>query len=88
MQDGLAQTVARIDERTEHIQEDVKELKTTVAKVSETVNKHCEDLATIKSDITNFSRSGFNKRQVVGIGSAGGLIVGVIIAIIDFFVKH
>jgi peptidoglycan hydrolase CwlO-like protein len=84
MQDGLAEAVARIDERTGHIQGDVKELKATVGKVSETVNKHCADLAAIKTDIENLNHTGLNRKQMVGIGSAGGLIVGAIIAVIDF----
>jgi hypothetical protein len=88
MQDGLQAIVARIDERTEHMGEDIRDLKVSVGKVSELVTKHCEDLAVIKSDIENLNHAGWNKKQVAGIGGVGGLITGAIIAIIDFFVKH
>jgi pantothenate kinase len=82
MQDGLQAMVARIDERTEHIQEDVKDLKVGLAKVVDTVNGHSTQLAAIDEKVKS-SNNGLSKRQTVGIGGAAGLIASVIVALIE-----
>ena len=84
MQDGLQAMVARIDERTEHIQEDVKDLKVGLAKVVETVNVHSTQLAAIDEKVKS-SNNGLSKRQTVGIGGAAGVIASILVAIIEYF---
>jgi len=82
MQDGLQAIVARIDERTEHIQEDVKDLKVGLAKVVETVNGHSTQLAAIDEKVKS-SNNGLSKRQTAGIGGVAGLIASVIVALVE-----
>ena len=79
--------VGRIDERTEHIQTDITDLKGEVAKLSDTVNEHGEQLASMKTKIEN-SNHGLSKRQTVGIGGAAGFVAAVLAVIIDFFMRR
>ena len=84
MQDGLQAMVARIDERTEHIQEDVKDLKNTCEGLTQTINCHSQELACIETEIGK--NHGLSRRQTAGIGAgAGALIGGAIAFLIDFF---
>ena len=86
MQDGLEAMVARIDERTEHIQTDITDLKGDFAKLSDTVNEHSTELATIKAGIEN--NHSLSKRQTAGIGGAAGFFIAAIVAVADYFMKH
>ena len=87
MQDGLQAIVARIDERTEHIQEDVGELKTTCKALEQTINRHSTQLATITEQIkgANGSNHGLTRKQTAGIGGAAGVIASILVAIIEYF---
>jgi uncharacterized coiled-coil protein SlyX len=90
-QEKLPAIVARIDERTAHIQEDVKELKGTVGELKTTVGKHSEDLATIKEKISSTncqSSSGLSKKQKAGIGGAVAGIITAIIAFLTDYFRH
>lgn len=78
-QERLPAIVARIDERTAHIQEDVKELKGTIIELKTTVGKHGEKLATIEERIKNGNRTVLSRKQKA---SATGVIVAFIAAII------
>jgi len=86
MQDGLEAMVARIDERTEHMEVDIRDLKKTFTGLSETVNRHSTELATIKVGIGN--SNGLSKRQTAGIGGAAGLVIAAIVAVVDYFMRH
>ena len=86
MQDGLDAMVARIDERTEHIQEDVRDLKVGLTKVVDTVKEHGEQLASIKTEIGN--NHGLSKRQTAGIGAGAGAVIGGVIAFLVEVFKH
>ena len=86
MQDGLEAMVARIDERTEHMEVDIRDLKETCTGLSETVNKHSTELATIKAGIGN--SNGLSKRQTAGIGGAAGFFIAAIVAVADYFMRH
>lgn len=77
--DGLSEMLGRIDERTAHIQEDVKELKGTVIELKTTVGKHGEKLATIEERIKNGNHTVLSRKQKA---SATGVIVAFIAAII------
>jgi len=83
-QEKLPAIVARIDERTEHIQADVIELKVGLAKVVNTVNEHSTQLATIAEQIKS-PNHGLSRRQTAGIGGAAGIIASIIVALIEFF---
>jgi hypothetical protein len=84
MQDDLEAMVARIDERTEHIQTDIIDLKNTCMALTTTVNGHSTQLAGIEEKIKS-PNCGLNKRQTAGIGGAAGLFASAIIAIIEYF---
>jgi chromosome segregation ATPase len=90
-QEKLPVIVARIDERTAHIQEDVKELKSTCTELKTTVGKHSEDLATIKERInsSNCNSTTLTRKQKI---SAGGVIVTFVTAVIatitEYFRHH
>jgi len=84
MQDGLQAMVARIDERTKGIKDDVGELKNTCMALERTVNGHSAQLATITEQIKN-SNHGLSRRQTAGIGGAAGVIASIIVAIIEYF---
>jgi hypothetical protein len=87
MQDGLQAMVARIDERTEHIQEDVKDLKVGLAKVVDTVNAHSTQLSAIEEKVKN-SNNGLSRRQMAGIGGGAGAAIGGAIAFLIEWFKH
>jgi hypothetical protein len=84
MQDGLEAMVARIDERTEHIQEDVKDLKDTCKALTITVNEHGTHLAGIEEKVKN-GNNGLSRRQTAGIGGAAGVIASILVAVIEYF---
>ena len=86
MQDGLQAMVARIDERTEHIQEDIKGLKAELTKVVDIVKDHGEQLASVKTEIRN--NHGLSKRQTAGLGGGAGAVIGGVIAFLIEFLKH
>lgn len=86
MTDKLEVMVARIDERTGNIQEDVAELKGDVKKLSNTVNEHSEQLATINERIKNNHSP--SRKQTLGFGGLGGVITGATIVIIEYFRNH
>ena len=86
MTDSLEAMVARIDERTEHMEGDISELKKTCDGLSETVNKHSTQLATIKAGIGN--SNGLSKKQTAGIGGVAGFVVAAIVAIADYFMRR
>lgn len=81
-QEKLPAIVARIDERTKHIQDDITEVKGTCKCLTETVNKHSEQLAII---IETPNHTGLNRKQTAWIGGASGLLASVIIAVIEYF---
>jgi len=87
MQDGLQAMVARIDERTKGIKDDVGELKNTCMALERTVNGHSAQLATITEQIKN-SNHGLSKRQTAGIGGGAGAVIGGVIAFLIEFFKH
>lgn len=84
MTDGLNEMVARIDERTEHIQGDIQELNTNFKSLSETVNEHSTKLAAIGEKVKN-GTNGLSRRQTAGIGGAAGLIASAAVAVIEYF---
>lgn len=88
----LPAIVARIDERTAHIQEDVKELKSTCTDLKTTVGRHSEALATIRERIGNSNCNStprsFTKKQKVGIGGGIGAVVGGVIAFLIEYFRH
>jgi len=86
MQDGLEAMVARIDERTEHMEIDIRDLKKTFTGLSETVNKHSTEIATIKAGTGN--SNGLSKRQTAGIGGAAGFVIAAIVAVVDYFTRR
>ena len=89
MQDGLQAMVARIDERTEHIQTDVTDLKVNVAKLAETVNSHTEKLAIINQRLdseNNYQRL-TTKQKVTAWGVIVTFVAAVIAAVTEYF-KH
>jgi DNA anti-recombination protein RmuC len=91
MQDGLQAIVARIDERTAHIQEDVKEIKNTATELKATVIKHGEHLVSIEERIKNGNSNhhSFTKKQKAGIGGAvAGIITAIIAFLTNYFTKH
>jgi hypothetical protein len=91
MQDGLQAMVARIDERTEHIQTDVAELKVNVKQLSETVNSHTEKLGIIKQRLDNQNnyRPMLTRKQKISTGGAiVAFVAAVIAAIIEYFKHH
>jgi hypothetical protein len=91
MQDGLQAMVARIDERTEHIQTDVVELKVDVKQLAETVNSHTEKLGIIKQrlDSENNCQPALTRKQKAGAGGAiVAFVAAVIIAIGEWFKTH
>jgi len=89
-QEKLPSIVARIDERTAHIQEDVKELKGTCSELKTTVGRHSEDLATIKERIGNpdSNHHSLSKKQKAGIGGAVVAIISTIIAFLADYFRH
>lgn len=92
----LPAIVARIDERTAHIQEDVKELKGTCTELATTVGKHSEDLATIKERIGNSNDQSnchstphsFTKKQKAGIVGTVVAIISTVIAFLADYFRH
>jgi hypothetical protein len=86
MADNLEVMIGRIDERTEHIEADIIDLKVGLIKVVDTVKEHGEKLASIETTIGN--NHGLSKRQTAGIGGGAGFIIAAIVAFIDYFVKH
>jgi len=84
MPDDLEVMVARIDERTKGIKDDVGELKTTCMELERTVNGHSTQLATIAEQIKN-SNHGLSRRQTAGIGGAAGVIASILVAVIEYF---
>jgi uncharacterized protein YoxC len=90
MADELQAMVARIDERTEHMQEDIAEVKETCKCLTKTVNDHSEKLSVIKERLNGASNcQSLTKKQKA---SAGGAIVAfvaaVIVAITEWFKGH
>jgi hypothetical protein len=90
MQDGLQAMVARIDERTEHIQTDVTDLKVDVKKLSETVNSHTEKLGIIKQrlDSENNCRPVLTRKQKASAGGAIVAFVAAVIAAVGEYFRH
>ncbi|MGA2669967.1 MAG: hypothetical protein ABSF21_00900 [Dehalococcoidia bacterium] len=93
VQEKLPAIVARIDERTAHIQEDVKEVKETAIELKKVVIKHGEDLATIKERIGNSNcdsnHHSLSKKQKAGIGGAVAAIISAIITFLThYFSRH
>lgn len=90
MQDGLQAMVARIDERTEHIQTDVGELKVDVKQLSETVNSHTEKLGIIKQrlDSENNCQTLTRKQKASAGGAIIAFVAAVIVAITEWVKGH
>ena len=84
--DKIPVMIGRIDERTEHIQTDIADLKGDFVKLSDTVNGHGEKLASIEARIED--NHGLSKRQTAGIGGAAGFVIAAIVAIVDYFTRH
>lgn len=90
MQDGLQAMVARIDERTEHIQTDVGELKVDIKRLSETVNSHTEKLGIIKQrlDSENHCQRLTTKQKASAWGAIVAFVAAVIAAVAQYFRDH
>ena len=84
--DKIPVMIGRIDERTKNMEIDIAEVKHDVGKLFDTVNRHGEQLASIKTTIGN--NHGLNRRQTAGIGGAAGFVIAAIVALIDFFMRH
>lgn len=84
MQDGLTEMVARIDERTAHMEGDITELKETCKGLSESVNGHSTKLAAMNEKLKN-ANNGLSRRQTAGIGGGAGFIAAAVVAVIEYF---
>ncbi|MCJ7759635.1 hypothetical protein MUP59_00630 [Candidatus Bathyarchaeota archaeon] len=89
MQDGLQAMVARIDERTEHIQTDVAELKVDVKDLAQSVNSHTEKLAVIKQRLDSENNcQRLTTKQKAGAWGAIVAFVAAVIAAVAEYLRH
>jgi len=88
MSDSLEAMVARIDERTEHMETDIKEVKAKCNSLSDTVGRHSTQLAAIETTIKNNGRCAptLSTKQKAGVGATVvGLITAAIAGLIEYF---
>lgn len=89
MADNLEAMVARIDERTEHMEGDIKEVKDTCKCLTQAVGEHSKDLATIKEKIANSDCTPtLTRKQKVSATTAIVAFVAALIAAIAEYFKH
>lgn len=90
MPEALEAMVARIDERTAHMQEDIVEVKETCKCLTATVNDHSEKLGVIKERLNGATNCVTLTRKQKG-GAAGvfaAFVAAVIIAITEWIKGH
>ena len=87
--DSLESMVARIDERTQNIGEDVKEVKQRCCDLTEKVEEHSEKLVRIETKLKSNGTSSLSTKQKAGLWTGlVAFVTAIIVAVTEYFTRH
>jgi translation initiation factor 2B subunit (eIF-2B alpha/beta/delta family) len=88
MTEGVEITLARIDERTANIQNDISDIKDWQEKCSDKLVDFEHRISTNASDIKAIGgNTGTSKKQIATLSGSSAIVGGIITALVEFFTK-